>query len=147
MRRPRPAREAGRGRRMPERCRRGRVPSEGLDFDHFTVALLVLRADAPELDEAASDALQDAHMAHLARLHDDGCLVAAGPLVGGPEEPLRGLSLLRVDPERARELAEADPAVRAGRYSVRIVPWMVPGGAVSFQHTRFPRSIADVRGD
>jgi hypothetical protein len=41
-----------------------------MDFDQITVALLVLRPDAPELDDAASDALQDAHMAHLAQLHD-----------------------------------------------------------------------------
>jgi uncharacterized protein len=119
----------------------------GMDFGQLTVVLLVLRPDAPELDDAASDALQDAHMAHLAQLHDDGYLVAAGPLLGGPQEPLRGLSLLRVDPERARELKEADPAVRAGRYSVKILPWMVPGGAVAFSRTRFPRSMAEARGD
>ena len=30
-------------------------------FDHVTIALLVLRPDAPQLDEAAAAALQDAH--------------------------------------------------------------------------------------
>jgi uncharacterized protein YciI len=116
-----------------------------MDFDQLTVTLLVLRPDAPELDDVASDALQDAHMAYLAQLHEDGYLVAAGPLLGGPEEPLRGLSLLRVDPERARKLTQADPAVRAGRFEVKILPWMVPGGAVAFSQTRFPRSMAEAR--
>jgi hypothetical protein len=40
-----------------------------MEFDHLTVALLVLRPDAPELDEEASAELQDAHMAHLADHH------------------------------------------------------------------------------
>jgi len=86
-------------------------------------------------------------MAYLAQLHSDGYLVAAGPLLGGAEERMRGLSLLRVGPERARELKEADPAVRAGRYCVKILPWMVPAGAVSFAPARFPRSMAEVSAD
>ena len=67
-----------------------------MEFDHLTVSLLVLRPDAPELDEEASAALQDAHLAHLADLHEAGHLLAAGPL---SDEKFRGLSLLRVDVE------------------------------------------------
>lgn len=118
-----------------------------MDFDHLTVALLMLRDDAPVLDSEAQAALQDAHMAYLAQLHTDGYLIAAGPLLGGTEEPLRGLSLLRVDPERARELTDADPAVRAGRFRVKILPWMVPAGAVSFAPAHFPRSMAEASAD
>jgi hypothetical protein len=111
-----------------------------MEFDHLTVALLVLRPDAPELDEEASAALQDAHLAHLADLHEAGHLLAAGPLL---DEKFRGLSLLRVDVEQARALKESDPAVQAGRFSVEVMPWMVPAGAMSFTSTRFPRSIAE----
>jgi uncharacterized protein len=39
---------------------------------------------------------------------------------------------------------ERDPGVVAGRFAVRVVPWMVPGGAVAFASTRFPRSMAEV---
>jgi hypothetical protein len=39
-----------------------------LDFDRYTIALLILRPDAPQLDEQAAAALQDAHLAHLADL-------------------------------------------------------------------------------
>jgi uncharacterized protein len=113
-----------------------------MQFDRFTVALLMLRPDAPELDDAAAAALQDAHMAHLADLHDAGYLVAAGPLLGPPDREFRGLSILNVDQERARALKEQDPAVRAGRFSVKILPWIVPAGAMTFVHTRFPRSTA-----
>jgi len=33
--------------------------------------------------------------------------------------------------------------VRAGRFDVSVAPWMVPGGAMSFASTKFPRSMAD----
>jgi uncharacterized protein YciI len=114
-----------------------------VEFDHYTVALLILRPDAPVHDEAAATALQDAHLAHLAELHEAGHLLAAGPL-DDPE--FRGLSILTVDAERARELKEADPAVRAARFSVKVIPWTVPKGALSFSRTRFPRSLADASG-
>lgn len=117
-----------------------------MDFDQFTVALLIHRDDAPVLDEDAANALQDAHMAHLADLHDAGHLLAAGPLLGEPGRAYRGLSILAVDPDRARALKEQDPAVRAGLYRVECHPWLVPAGAVSFSGTRFPRSMAEAAG-
>ena len=67
-----------------------------------------------------------------------GLLLAAGPLLG--DDAYRGLSILNVGPEEALRLKEADPAVRAGRFSVRVLPWMVPSGAMTFSRTRFPRS-------
>ncbi len=114
-----------------------------MQFDQLTIALLVLRPDAPQLDDAAAAALQDAHMAYLADLHEAGYLVAAGPLLGPPDREFRGLSILKVDPESARALKEQDPAVRAGRFSVKILPWIVPTGAMMFARTRFPRSMAE----
>ena len=111
-----------------------------MEFDHLTVTLLVLRPDAPKLDEEAAAALQDAHMAHLADLRESGHLLVAGPL---SDEKFRGLSILRADVDEARRLREGDPAVQAGRYSVKAIPWTVPAGAMSFTPTRFPRSIAE----
>ena len=116
-----------------------------MEFDRFSIALLILRPDAPRLDEEAAAALQDAHMTHLAELHEAGHLLAAGPLLGSPEEELRGLSILNVEPKEARALKEQDPAVRAGRYSIKVLPWMVPAGAISFSSTRFPRSVAEAQ--
>lgn len=115
-----------------------------MEFDRFTVVLLVLCPDAPALDEEAANTLQDAHMAHLATLHDQGHLIAAGPLTDG-DGAFRGLSILNVDAETARRLKETDPAVVAGRFSLRVMPWTVPAGALSYSPTRFPRSIADAR--
>ena len=117
-----------------------------MDFDQFTVALLISRDDAPVLDEDAEKALQDAHMAHLADLHEAGHLLAAGPLLGERGRGYRGLSILAVDPQRARVLQEEDPAVRAGLFRVDCLQWLVPAGAVRFTATRFPRSMAEAAG-
>jgi uncharacterized protein YciI len=140
-------------------------------FDSFTVVLLELRADAPKLDDAATAALQDAHMSYLADLHDAGTLLACGPLLAADltetaepaqtvepaqtAEPtagranlaFRGLNLFACAPARARELAANDPAVLAGRFRPVIAPWAVPAGAMSFAHTRLPRSMADLDDD
>jgi uncharacterized protein YciI len=110
-----------------------------MEFDEFTISLLV-SGPTPN-----SDALQDAHLAHLASLHDAGSLLAAGPL-SDPAGELRGLSIMNVDVDEARRLKEADEAVRAGVFTVRVMPWQVPAGALSFAPTFFPRSIRDVTG-
>ncbi len=114
-----------------------------MEFDRFTVALLVLRRDAPQLDEQAENALQDAHMAFLADLHKAGHLLAAGPLLGEADREFRGLSILTVDPIRALALNKEDPAVRQGRYEVQVYPWIVPKGAVFFSPITFPRSMEE----
>ena len=110
-----------------------------LEFDEFTISLLV---SGPNPN---TDALQDAHLAHLASLHGSGALLAAGPL-RDPAGELRGLSILNVPVDEARRLKEADEAVRAGVFSVRVMPWQIPAGALSFSPTFFPRSIRDVAG-
>jgi uncharacterized protein YciI len=112
-----------------------------MQLDRYTITLLIKPPNAPQLSEQEAAALQDAHMSHLADLHEAGQLLAAGPLF---DEDYRGLSILNVDPEQAKELKERDPAVRAGIYTIRAIPWMVPGGAIAFAPARFPRSMAEV---
>ncbi len=116
-----------------------------MELEHYTVALLVTNRDAPELDEAAAAAVQDAHLSHLADLHEAGHLLAVGPLTD-PDGELRGLSLLGVGVEEAQRLCEKDPAVEAGVFLLRVMPWSTPAGALHFTQTRLPRSIADIRG-
>lgn len=111
-----------------------------MDFDRFSVVLLILREDAPSLTEAEAADLQDAHMSHLADLHEAGHLLAGGPVM---DEEFRGVCIFDVALETAQELMEADPAVRRGRFDVYVMPWLVPGGAVQFSPTRFPRSLAE----
>ena len=118
---------------------------DGMDFDRYTVVLLVTPDDAPQLSPEESDRLQDAHLSHLADLHDRGLLLAAGPL-GDPSgrRHYRGLSILRCEPDEALRLKGEDPAVRAGVFELVAMPWMLPAGAIHFTHTTFPRSTREV---
>ena len=119
-----------------------------MQFDRFSIVLLYRNPDAPEFSDEEGDALQDAHLDHLAGLHEAGYLLAAGPTASGNhDEELRGLSILNVDVERARALKEADPAVQAGIFRLKIMPWMVPAGALRHSPTRFPHSIADAASE
>ena len=120
-----------------------------MKFDHFTITLLELRPDAPVMDEGAADTLQSEHLAHLADLHDQGVLIAAGPLRGEEDRVLRGLSIWAVPPDEVQRIIDAhpDPAVVAGRFSVRVIPWMVPQGAVRSGESRFPRSVGEAHPD
>src|SRR2546427_7661365 len=97
-----------------------------MEFDKFSIALLVLRPDRPHLDQKAEAELQDAHMAHLADLHEAGYLLAAGPLLGGSDEAFCGLTILKVVPGKSRLFKGEDPAVRGGRFFVQILPLVSP---------------------
>jgi uncharacterized protein YciI len=116
-------------------------------FDQYTLVLLVRPPDAPELSEEDAAALQDAHLANQSRLSEQGHLIAAGPFMEQDDERLRGLSVLRVDPETARELYSTDPAVKAGRLAVEVMTWLVPSGNVRFEKVALPRSMAEATGD
>jgi uncharacterized protein YciI len=66
----------------------------------------------------------EARMAFLRSLRDSGILLMAGPYDGWREEPDRshptGMIILAAADDRAREIAETDPLVRAGgRYVIR----------------------------
>lgn len=113
-----------------------------MQFDQYTLAILTARPDAPHLNDDETDAIRDGHLAHLARLHDTGHVLAAGPVSA---EGLFGLSLFRVGPEEARALSEADPAFRAGWFTVTTLPWRVSAGAMSFAPVPFPRSAAEAQ--
>lgn len=77
------------------------------------------------------DALQEAHLANLRRLRDEGKLVLNGPLLdafqlGGET---RGIGVLRAaSMAEAREWIGTDPMVKVGRLVVEIHAWMVAKG-------------------
>jgi len=118
-----------------------------MKFDRYTIILVVRPPDAPELTESEAAALQDAHLAHQADLVDQGHIVATGPLADQDDERMRGIVVLRVDPETARALYATDPAVRAGRLAIQVMSWLTPAGNLRFEPVRVPRSMADAAGD
>jgi uncharacterized protein len=110
----------------------------------FTIVFFVGREDAPAQSEADEAATQDAHLAHLALLHDAGELIVAGPL-RDPAGRLRGISIFDCGPEQARAHLELDPAVLAGWFSLEVVPWLAPRDDVErLSPRRLPRSTAEL---
>ena len=114
-----------------------------MQFDGHTIVLLVRPQDAPELSEEEAATIQDAHLAHQASLYEEGHVLAAGPFADQDDERLRGITVLSVDRETARQLYANDPAVRAGRLAVEVMTWMVPAGSIRFERVTHPRSMAE----
>ena len=72
-----------------------------MDLEAFELVLLRRPENPPDYDDAELERIQREHLAHHAR------------------------SLAE-----ARRLAEADPAVRAGRLTVQIMTWYCPPGTM-----------------
>ena len=110
-------------------------------LERFSISLIYLREDAPEMSEAEAAALQDRHLAHNADMHAAGHLVVAGPILS---PHLRGLSIWAADVDEARALAEANPSVQAGRHRIEVYPWLAPEGLIRYDPRPTPRSLAEV---
>lgn len=85
----------------------------------------------PEVTEATMK-LQEAHMANIRRLAEDGRLLIAGPFsydASDEDQSLRGIFIFDTETRaEAEELARTDPAVKAGRLAIRVIPWYGPYG-------------------
>ena len=103
-----------------------------MDLDAFELVLLRRPASAPDYPERELERIQREHLAYHAGLREAGHVVTNGPVDGQPDPSLRGLAFYRTGSlERSRQLAEADPAVRAGRLAVEIMTWYCPPGTMS----------------
>jgi uncharacterized protein YciI len=103
-----------------------------VDVESFELVLLRRPANAPDYPEADLERIQAEHLAYHARLREAGEIVTNGPVIDQPDPSLRGLTFYRTGSlARAKELAEADPAVRAGRLAVEVMTWYCPPGSMS----------------
>jgi uncharacterized protein YciI len=92
------------------------------EFDQYQLIILERAPDQPELDEATLTDLNRRHLGHFATMRAAGLLMIAGPIAG--DEAVAGICMYRAGSvERARALAEDDPAVREGRFTVRAMTW------------------------
>ena len=110
------------------------------DYGMRRYVMAFLRAGpSTDQDPEATAEIQRGHMAHMRQMAEDGHLVMAGPFLDGGD--LRGIFVFAVDTlEQARELTEADPAVRAGRLVMELKPWY--GSAVLMQAANIHKVIA-----
>ena len=78
---------------------------------------------------AETEKLQAAHMANINAMAATGKLVIAGPFENAGN--YAGVFVFKVGSlDEAKALAEGDPAVKAGRLTVDVHPWMVPQGSL-----------------
>ena len=83
----------------------------------------------PNRDQSEEEAakLQEAHMAHLGRMYEEGYADISGPF--GDDGELRGITIYNVPTlKMADSLAHLDPMMKAGRLVVEIKPWWAGKG-------------------
>jgi uncharacterized protein len=103
-----------------------------VELEAFELVLLRTPENAPAYDDAELARIQAEHLAHHDRLRESGQVVTNGPVIDQPDVSLRGVAFYRTGSiEQARQLAEADPAVQAGRLTVEIMTWYCPPGTMS----------------
>jgi uncharacterized protein len=101
-----------------------------VELESYSFVLLRRPPDAPDLPEAELERLQQQHLAHLGAMAERGAMLFAGPFEHQPDEAWRGLCVYVTPLEETRELAESDPAVRAGRLAVDVFTWWTGKGAL-----------------
>lgn len=91
---------------------------------------IVFLKQGPNRDQSPKEAekIQAQHLAYLGSLYKKGILNLNGPVGDGGE--IAGISVYSTATlEEAVELAEADPAVKAGRLVVEAHPWWLAKGS------------------
>lgn len=72
--------------------------------------------------------IQQKHLAHIDWMADEGYVIMAGPFADKGE--VRGILVFNAKTkEKVEELANMDPAVKAGRLEVEIHPWWAAKGS------------------
>jgi len=95
----------------------------------YVIAFLEAGPNRGQPDDEAA-ALQQAHMANIQRLANEGKLVLAGPFMDDGE--VRGIYVFDVRTvAEAEALTRTDPAIAAGRLRMTLRPWY---GTAALRH-------------
>jgi uncharacterized protein YciI len=98
-----------------------------MKLDEFQLVLLRRPPNPTEYDEEASARIQREHLTYYASLRATGAVVTNGPVRDQPDQSLRGLVIFATESlDRAREFAERDPSVLAGRLTFDLMTWWCP---------------------
>jgi len=102
-----------------------------IEFDSFILVLLVRSPNAPDMPKAELDKLQEAHIANIHRLADEGKLFKAGPTEDFSGRNVRGIFIFKTDSvDKAKEWVATDPTVKAGRLTPEFMKWYVQKGSL-----------------
>jgi uncharacterized protein YciI len=102
-----------------------------INLHGFQLILLRRPDEARDYDDEATEQIQRDHLAFYARMREAGHVVTNGPVLDQPDEALRGIAIFATESvDRARELANTDPAVRARRLEVEAMTWLCPPGTM-----------------
>ena len=91
---------------------------------------MVFLKSGPNRSQDSTEAMkiQIAHLNNIQKMANEGKLAIAGPFLDNTE--LRGIFILNVESiEEAEKLVSEDPAVKAGRLTYEIHPWMSAKGS------------------
>ncbi len=97
-------------------------------FEMKTYFLVFLKKGPVRSQDSTSiEKIQEQHLAHLTKMYEEKKMCIAGPLLDNSD--LRGICVYNTATiEEAKNLAESDPAVKAGRLLVEIHPWYAAKG-------------------
>lgn len=92
----------------------------------YTIVFLNKKADAEKIDKETETKLFQGHMDNINRLAKEGKLLAAGPFEGGG-----GIFILNTTSlDEAEAWISTDPAVRASRWIIEILPYTPRIGSI-----------------
>ena len=95
-------------------------------MQQYFIAFLKRGPNRSQSKEEASK-LQAAHLTHLGKMYELGYADISGPF--GDDGDIRGITIYNVPTlQMADSLANADPAVKAGRLVIEVHPWWAAKG-------------------
>ena len=102
-----------------------------VDLEAFELVVLRRPLAPRDYDGETLERIQREHLAYHASLRETGQVVTNGPVTDQPDVTLRGFTFYRTGSlEEARRLAQADPAVQAGRLEIDVMTWYCPPGTM-----------------
>jgi len=111
------------------------TPQPEFELDTFTVVVLHAGPRAGDYDRADTQRLLNEHLQYTQGLQQTGHLLAAGAILddGPPAQRQTGLGFSHESAAELLPRLNDDPAVKAGIEAVKIVTYVCPKGAITFQ--------------
>lgn len=103
--------------------------SQETKFDMKTYYMVFLKKGPIRNQDSASVAkIQEQHLAHLSLMYEKKKMCIAGPFM--EDGDIRGICVYATETaDEAKQLAEADPAVKCGRLQVEVHAWYAAKGS------------------